>query len=186
LTEISKNIPIAPHDEAPNDNEQNSESKGPKLDRFVKVLLIASIITVTGAIIYTNTQPEEPDIVFFLLNENLEAKDYPSNITQGTTVEFYFHIINNLGTQTEFQVRVYVGTNDTKINSQTGVSNASPLINISKTLNNGDEWTSNKLNHSFNIVGKNQPIVLELWKKTNGQWQYIPDYILFIRMSVSA
>ena len=61
---------------------------------------------------------------------------------------------------------------------------ATYIENHTITLDDGEGWISNKISVMFPLVGNNQPIILELWINTTQGWQYIPDFMLTLRISV--
>ena len=104
------------------DSENFDWKSGLTLEKITKIVLIAGIIVISGAMIYTFTKPEEPDLLFFLLNENQEMKDFQTNSTVGENVSVYTFIENQLGQTENFSVRVYRGNSDISINKSIGVS----------------------------------------------------------------
>ena len=169
------------------DNENFDWKSGLTLDKITKIVLIAGIIVISGAMIYTFTKPEEPDLLFFLLNENQEMKDYQTNSTVGENVSVYAFIENHLGNTENFSLRVYRGNANISINASIGVSenvNAVYLFNYSYTIENEQSIISDMINVPFYEAGLNQTILLELWIKTDNGWEYIPNYILIQNFSI--
>ena len=62
--------------------------------------------------------------------------------------------------------------------------NATLFANQTVQLENNQEWISNPFNISFSTVGDNQIFALELWMETSYGWEFIPDYILIIRLDI--
>lgn len=159
----------------------------PDLEVITRVILIFGILFVSGGIIYVSTRPEEPDLFFFLLNENQVMRDYPTNTTVGEAVKFYVFIENLLGTSEKFAVRIYNTTEEYWINSTIGVSESNEVsYNFNQTveLNHKEEWISNSMELFFHEPGSNQVIILELWQFSVTGWRYIPDFLLTLRISV--
>ncbi|MHA2000665.1 MAG: DUF1616 domain-containing protein [Promethearchaeota archaeon] len=155
-----------------------------KLTRFI---LVFSIICVIGAIIYVESRPPEQDLLFFLLNEDQLMQDYPRNCTVDEPVKFHAFVENHLQKTTEFAIRIYRCETNFTINITTGISEtqgAHYLYNRTQTLTNGQSWVTGMLNVSFPEAGNNQIIILELWKYSGGQWTFIPNYLLTLRIDV--
>ncbi|MBA7580777.1 hypothetical protein ES708_22671 [subsurface metagenome] len=169
------------------DSENFDWKSGLTLEKITKIVLIAGIIVISGAMIYTFTKPEEPDLLFFISNENQELKDYQTNSTVGENVSVYAMIENHLGYTEDFSVRVYRGNSNISINVSIGVSenvNAAYLYNYTYTLENEQSMISEMINVPFYEAGLNQTILLELWINTDNRWQYYPDYILIQNLSI--
>jgi len=98
------------------DSENFDWKSGLTLEKITKIVLIAGIIIISGAMIYTFTKTEEPDLLFFILNENQELKDYQTNSTVGENVSVYAMIENHLGKTEDFSVRVYRGNSNISTN----------------------------------------------------------------------
>ena len=170
-----------------NEEIQDWES-GLKLNTITRVVLVMGIIFILGATIYTVTRPEEPDILFFILNENEVMKDFPTNTTVGETVSLHAFVENNLLHQATFAVMIYRGESNIPLNISMGVADqpqATYLRNQTITLDDGEGWISDQISVEFPSVGNNQPIILELWVNTTQGWQYIPDFMLILRISVN-
>ena len=169
------------------DSENFDWKSGLTLEKITKIVLIAGIILISGAMIYTFTKPEEPDVLFFILNENQELKDFPTNSSVGENVSIYAFIENHLGYTENFSVRVYRGNTDISINDSIGVSenvNATYLYNYTFTLENEQSMISDMINVSFFETGLNS-LIIELWINTDNGWEYYPNYILFLRISIA-
>ena len=169
-----------------NEETQDWES-GLKLNTITRIVLVMGIIFILGATIYTVTRPEEDDLLFFVLNEDQLMKDFPTNTTVGNSVSFHTYIENHLQHQTTFAVMIYRGESDIPLNISTGVVNhpqATYLENQTITLDDGEGWISDKIGVEFPSAGNNQPIILELWVNTTQGWQYIPEFMLTLRISV--
>ncbi len=171
------------------DSENFDWKSGLTLEKITKIVLIAGIIVISGAMIYTFTKPEEQDVLFFILNENQELKDFQTNSTVGENVSVYVLIENHLGYTEDFAVRVYRGNSNISTNISIGVSenvNAVYLYNHTYTLENEKSMISDMINVSFYETGLNQSIIIELWINTENGWEYIPNYILIQRFSIDA
>ena len=171
------------------DSENFDWKSGLTLEKITKIVLITGIIVISGAMIYSFTKPEEQDVLFFILNENQELKDFQTNSTVGENVSVYVLIENHLGYTEDFAVRVYRGNSNISTNISIGVSenvNAVYLYNHTYTLKNEKSMISDMINVSFYETGLNQSIIIELWINTENGWEYIPNYILIQRLSIDA
>ena len=169
------------------DSENFDWKSGLTLEKITKIVLIAGIIIISGAMIYTFTKPEEQDVIFFILNENQELKDFQTNSTVGENVSIYALIENYLGYTEEFSVRVYRGNANLSTNVSIGVSeniNAVYLFNYTYTIEHEQSKISDLINVPFHEAGLNQTILLELWINTDNGWEYYPNYILTQHMEI--
>ena len=163
------------------DSENFDWKSGLTLEKITKIVLIAGIIIISGAMIYAFTKTEEPDVLFFVLNENQELKDFQTNSTVGENVSVYAFIENHLGYSENFSVRVYRGNANLSVNVSIGVSenvNAAYLFNYTYTIEHEQTKISDMINVPFYEAGLNQTILLELWINADNGWEYIPNYIL--------
>ena len=170
-----------------NEDSQDWES-GLKLNTITRIVLVCGIIFVLGATLYTVTRPEEPDLLFFILNEDQVMKDFPTNTTVGGSVSFHAYIENHLQNQATFAVLIYRCEANILRNITTGVADdplAVYLENQTISLDDGEGWISDKINVAFPSIGDRQPIILELWINTTQGWQYIPDYMVYLQISVN-
>ncbi len=168
------------------DSENFDWKSGLTLEKMTKIVLIVGIIIISGAMIYTFTKPEEQDVLFFILNENQELKDFPTNSSVGENVSIHALIENHLGYTENFLVRVYRGNTDISINKSIGVSenvNADYLYNYTYTLENEQSLISDMINVTFFETGLNS-LIIELWINSDNGWEYYPNYILFLRISI--
>jgi len=169
------------------ENSENFDWKsGLTLEKITKIVLIAGIIIISGAMIYTFTKPEEQDVLFFILNEKQELKDFQTNSTIGENVSVYAYIENHLGYTENFSVRVYRGNPNISINVSAGVSenlNAAYLYNYTYTIENEQSKITEMINIPFYEIG-NQTIILELWINSDNGWEYYPNYILTQHMAI--
>jgi uncharacterized membrane protein len=169
-----------------NETTQDWES-GLKFTTITRVILVFGIIFVLGATAYIVTRPEESDILFFVLNENQVMKDFPTNTTVNGTVLFHAFVENHLLHQVTFAVMIFRGESDISLNISTSVVDnpqATYLENLTVTLEDAESWISPKISVSFPASGIKQPIILELWVNTTQGWQYLPNYMLTLRISV--
>lgn len=73
-------------------NSPNSPSDPTSLTHLTRVVLIASIIIVTGFIGYNLLRPEEEFVQFSLLNDELIMGNYPTSVPVGVNLSFYLQI----------------------------------------------------------------------------------------------
>ena len=168
------------------DSENFDWKSGLTLEKITKIVLITGIIIISGAMIYTFTKTEEPDVLFFVLNENQESKDFQTNSTVGENVSVYAFIENHLGYSENFSVRVYRGNANLSVNVSIGVSenvNAAYLFNYTYTIEHEQSIITEMINIPFYEIG-NQTILLELWINSDNGWEYYPTYILTQHMEI--
>jgi uncharacterized membrane protein len=160
------------------DREQN-------LEKITRVILISAIIIVSGFIMYNIFKPEEEFVQFSLLNDRLEMGNYPTQIEPGSNVTFYFQVENYYRGETEYCVKIYQGDQNSTVLPNTGIKNAMHIQNITMKLELEEKWLSEPISILFNTIGSNQFIGLELWQKINGEWQFLPNYVLTLRLNVT-
>jgi uncharacterized membrane protein len=167
--------------------EPNStEDSNRNLERLTRGILLISIVILSGFIVYNLVKPSEEFVQFSIFNDQQQMGNYPTTVPVGTNVTFYFQVQNFYRTPREYQVRIYRGSSESIINPQTGVQGAVSLLNLTRNMHGEETWLSEPINVSFPAVGDNQFIGLELWEKTNGEFRYIPTYVLFLRLNVTA
>ena len=172
----------------PKEGDRSSFFSHLDLDKVVKIVLIASIIIVSIGIVSFLNRPKEQYAIFMVLNEDKRLGDYPTNASVQENVSLHTYVESHYSEETEFMVRVYKGNNDTTITSENGTTNAQWFRNITvEPLSENENWTSQIINVSFDIMGENQTILFELWKKNlQGEWHYVPNQVLFVRIDVIA
>lgn len=164
-----------------------TKPSAPELEKITRIVLIIGIISVSGAIIYTLTLPEEEDLLFFVLNEDQALRDYPTNSTVDESLILYTFIQNSLGEPYNFTVNVFLCENTTIIDPQQSLfqnPHAEFYINQSKLLDNKEEWISNPFSIEFDTPGQNQIIGFELWIYEEGIWTFKSNYILTIHIDI--
>lgn len=157
------------------------------LEKITRIVLIIGILSVSGAIIYTLTLPEEEDILFFLLNEEQMLRDYPTNSSIGNPVTIHLYVQNMMKDAKEFQINIFRGKNSTFIDPDISVfsnPNATHLLNQNISLKHAEEWISDPITVIFPELGENQLIICELWIKNGNSWEYLPGYVLTLRIDV--
>ena len=169
-----------------NENGEKGEN-GIRFARITRIFLLLGIIGVSIAMAYSILNPEkDPDVVFIVLNEEKEMKDYPTHISIGEGIILYAYVQNMWGVDLDFSVHVYRGANIT-VDEQVGVAqnvNATLQQTIEIFIENNNEWISDPINSSFSQKGENYEIIFELWQKKDGNWQYMPQYILIFHFQV--
>jgi uncharacterized membrane protein len=165
--------------------ETTDNSKDPNFEHTTRAILILGILIVSGFIIYDVTRPSEQYVLFSVLNQDKELGNYPSRVAVGQKISFYFYVENHLSDQMEFNVKIYLGNNSSSINPKVGVINALFLGNYSKMVAEGQNWTSSQIDYQFQQVGS-QFIGLELWQQQDGEWKYVENHTLVLRINVTA
>jgi len=157
------------------------------LTKITRVILIVGILGVTGALIYTVSQPEEEDLLFFLLNENQSMGNYPTNITVNSSLTFYIYIQNMRIEDHEYLIKCYTSAANTTIDPMQSVSNnqdfdqiASQTVDLNYTM----EFISDPFDVVFQESGNDQRLVFELWVNRDGTWEFMPNYVLILNLDV--
>jgi uncharacterized membrane protein len=168
-------------------NKRNQSNSPLNFEKSTRIILICGIVFLLGGFIYILTKPEDDDLYFFLLNENQQMRDYPTNSTIGQPIFFHVVVVNYLGIPKNFAIKVYLSSSQNEIDSSIGVHNqpnTNYLFNRTFSLNDQEKWTSDLLNVSFSSSGQNQIIIVELWHQFQGNWVYLDDFLLTLRISV--
>lgn len=167
-----------------NSSVNTDDSIHSSMELTTRAILIIGIIIVSGFIVYDITKTSEPYVLFSVLNQDKELGNYHSNLIVGQKLAYYFYLENHLGETTEFNVKIYLGNSTANINPKIGITNAQFIGNYSKTVQNGENWTSNQLEYQFQNVGS-QFIGIELWQNQNGDWKYVENHTLVLRINVT-
>ena len=155
--------------------------------KITRVILIVGILGVSGAIIYTISQPEEEDLLFFLLNENQSMGNYPTNVSVDVPRTLYIYIQNMRLEDHEYLIKCYQSDSNGTIDPMQSVSNNQDFVQIasqSVDLNYTEEFISDPFDIIFQEPGNDQKLVFELWVNREGSWEFIPDYILILNIDV--
>ncbi len=171
-------------DSDPNKESEDEIKEPVDLEKITRTVLLIGILFVSIGIIYFLTEPEEEYSIFILLNDDEVMGNYPVNASVNENVSLHTYIESHYSEKTEYMVKMYRGNNDTTINSMNGTKNVLYLGNFTIELKNEQNWTSHVINVSFPSLGSNQTAIFELWRKVDGEWQYIPNHILFVRIEV--
>jgi hypothetical protein len=115
----------------------------------------------------------------------MQMGNYTTNLHTDEIMTFYFYVENHLQYAADFNVRVYIGNDQSQIIPGEGILNANLFGNYSLSLENNMNWTSTAISYSFPLVGL-QFIGLELYQNVNNQWQYLDNYTLFLRVNVTS
>lgn len=156
------------------------------LERATRIVLIIAIVIVSGFIVYNLVRPKEEFVQFSILNDHLIMGDYPTQIQAGESVGFYVQVENYYLTAQDFQIKLYCGNATSSMDPVVGVKNATHLQDYTETITADGKWLSPLLTVTFLNVGPNQFVAVELWQKIEGQWHYLPNYIVFLRLNVTA
>lgn len=162
--------------------DSDSENGFKHLSKVVTVSLIAGIIIVSGFTIYYLLTPEPPYHELFILNGEKKGEDYPTEAKTGESIHFYVGVRNYLEKDLTFNVKIYKGNESTDLTKQEDI-NADlnqTLGNI--TIENGEEWVSNKLNISFYEAG-NRTIIAQLYEVKDSEEIYLN--IVYIRLNIT-
>jgi uncharacterized membrane protein len=170
----------------PNIPEKIDSKEDRSLEKPTRAILLIGIIIVSSFIIYDLTRPKEKFVLFSVLNQDKQLGNYTSELKVNESIAFFFYVENHLQQGTDFSVRIYLGNEYSKIIPKTGVYNGTSIANYTTTskLENNANWTSSQIIYKFTQSGI-QFIGLELWKKTDNNWQYCENYTLFLRVNVT-
>ncbi|CAF29916.1 DUF1616 domain-containing protein [Methanococcus maripaludis] len=157
-------------EELKNDFEWKTSSK---LDKFLTVILIISVIASVMTLGYVISAPKQNEkfTEFYLLGPEGKAYDYPTNVFTNEKNEVIIGLVNHEGKSVNYSIEVWLVnlTYDMNIN-QTNISNMYIMDEIPVNLDNrpvhiDENWTKQwETNYNFSI-------------DTSGKWQQW--YLLF-------
>ncbi len=115
-------------------------------------IIIASIILISTVSWRIQSPPAgEPFTEFYILGETRMLQDYPTNLSLGSTQNYWIGIINNEGTETSYSVKAFI--KEESVGGKTGIR-----------LGAGDKWED-----EFGIVprveGTQEKLVFELYRE---------------------
>ncbi|MFX1397084.1 MAG: DUF1616 domain-containing protein [Promethearchaeota archaeon] len=147
-------------------NWLSSSNNSKNFGRALTLCLIIGIATIFGFIIYYINTPEEGFIDFYVLNEEQEFGNYPSNVTRGENVTFYLCVENHIENDFNFRIKYGPCNSTTWIDpTPSGCSNSTlSLVTENITVASGESWGPMPVNVSFQEEGNFQMVIFELWK----------------------
>jgi uncharacterized membrane protein len=163
-----------------------SEKAPINLERATRIVLIIAIIIVSSSIVYNLVRPKEEFVQFSILNDQLIMGNYPTHVKVGESVGFYIQVENYYRTAQDFQISLYRGNSTSSMEPVEGVKNATHLQDYTENVVAEGKWLTPLLNVTFSEVGPEQFVAVELWQKIEGEWHYLPNYIVFLRLNVTA
>ncbi|MBD3197034.1 MAG: DUF1616 domain-containing protein [Candidatus Lokiarchaeota archaeon] len=165
------------------EEQRSLESSYKSFDKIVKISLIAGIIIVSGFIIYYIFTPEPPYHSFFILNEEEQMDNYPTNATVGQNVSFYLGVGNFLEKDLTFRFKILKGDENTTITSSGALNAVLNYTSANYTIQNSFTWISEKLTISFYEAGS-RIIIAELYEITSQTSEKFLN-ILDLEMNIS-
>jgi uncharacterized membrane protein len=154
-----------------------------KLNLLVTFSLICGIIIVSSFIIYYLLTPEPGEITFGILNEDMKAEDYQTKALVNESIFFYSSVGNYLDRNFEFLIKIKKGNHNTILSSMGSNGTLVEIIG-NFTLNQNENWVSQKLNVSFSQSGENQIIITELWEITKNKIEQFNN-IMWLRLNIT-
>ncbi|GAB4315324.1 MAG: hypothetical protein Kow0069_17130 [Promethearchaeota archaeon] len=161
--------------------EKNSTRKLRDLTSLA--LVVSTVLVVSWTAVMVASRTPERHVNFGILNENGEAGPFPSQVSPGETITTYFEVVNHLGRNATIQVRVSLGTSNSRLNLTTGASEVTGLANFTKTLRDGETWTSDPVNISVATPRDGLLAVYEAYEQTPDGYEFIPNKLLFFRFN---
>ncbi len=168
-------------------SEDSKNENSLTLEKITKFVLIFGILCVSGAIGYSFTKPEEKDVIFSILNQDQKMKDYPTHSSTGVPITTFAFVENHLQEDKEFAIRIYQGNENVVHNVSITIDNnpnVEYLFNQTIFLSNEESWISEEIVVSFDNPGENQQIIIELWINSENGWEYMPEYMLNLKIDI--
>ncbi|MHA1148110.1 MAG: DUF1616 domain-containing protein [Promethearchaeota archaeon] len=161
------------------------EQSDQELGKLVKIILIIGILVVSGFIVYYLFHQEPGYVGLGILNDDKKAEDYPTEAKINEEISFYVTVENHMGKEFTFRLKVYRGDEDTKLTSE-GVKDADlDFTTRERTLKDGDDWMSDKYSLSFQEIGEDHKIIVELYE-VNEEDKLVFNNIVYLRLNITA
>ena len=151
-------------------------------ERLVKISLLIGIFVVMGFIIYYSLTPEPGYLYFGVLEDGEELENYTIEAKLDESINFSVIVGNYMKRDYQFRVKVLKGNNNTILFP--GPSNGT-IVHVfeNTTLSHEDTWISSTINVSFNEIGANQLIIIELWEIATEIESFFD--ILWLRLNIT-
>ncbi|MHA1794444.1 MAG: DUF1616 domain-containing protein [Promethearchaeota archaeon] len=128
------------------------------------LLIIALIISSAMLIIEFTSKKAERYSAMALLNENMETGPFPQNISYTDRLTLHVQIFNQEGKTTLYQVRCYIGDQETFVDPHEGTKKGTLLFNDTHVVIENGTWDK-LITLDFNESNAGQKIIIfELWK----------------------
>ncbi|MFX0170010.1 MAG: DUF1616 domain-containing protein [Candidatus Hodarchaeota archaeon] len=154
----------------------------------VLTILMFAIVFTTGTLLVSVwfLPPVEYTSTIALLNENMQAGPYPTNVTQYSNVTVNVDIYNYMGVAQYYYVRTKLANATTMATASTP-SSAPILLEHQRILSHGSRWVI-PIELNMTQVGNNFRLTFELWRydpatdaivwvrnqRGNGLWVHLP------------
>ncbi|MFW9985487.1 MAG: DUF1616 domain-containing protein [Candidatus Odinarchaeota archaeon] len=153
-----------------------------KYTQTVLTILMFGIVFATGTLLVSVwiLPPSQPTPAIALLNENMEARNYPTNVTVNTNITLNIEVYNFMGWVQYFFVRTKLA-NSTTMASATTPSPASLLQQNERIVSTGGVWRF-PVQLNMTTPGLNYRLTFELWQYDSaldaitytGVWIHLP------------
>ncbi|MFX1540656.1 MAG: DUF1616 domain-containing protein [Promethearchaeota archaeon] len=153
-----------------------------KYTQTVLTILMFGIVFATGTLLVSVwiLPPAQLPPTIAMLNENMEARNYPTNVTVNTNITLNIEVYNFMGWVQYFFVRTKLA-NSTTIASATTPSPASLLQQNERIVSTGDVWRF-PVQLNMTTPGLNYRLTFELWQYDSaldaitytGVWIHLP------------
>lgn len=172
-------------DEVKETAKSELEDSNREFAKLVRVALLISIIILSGFIIYYILNQEPGYVVLGILNEDKKAEDYPTEARLNEDIDFYVTVENQLAKELIFRLKVYRGDADTKLTSEGAEKADLNFTTKERTLMQGENWVSDKYSLSFQDIGEDHKIIVELYE-VNEEDKLIFNNIVYLRLNITA
>ncbi len=153
-----------------------------KYTQTVLTILMFGIVFATGTLLVSVwiLPPAQLPPAIAMLNENMEDRNYPTNVTVNTNITLNIEVYNFMGWVQYFFVRTKLA-NGTTMASDTTPSPASILQQNERIVSNGGVWRF-PVQLNMTTPGLNYRLTFELWQYDSaldaitytGDWIHLP------------
>ncbi|MFX1492396.1 MAG: hypothetical protein ACFFBU_09060 [Promethearchaeota archaeon] len=153
-----------------------------KYTQTVLTILMFGIVFATGTLLVSVwiLPPAQLPPAIAMLNENMEDRNYPTNVTVNTNITLNIEVYNFMGWVQYFFVRTKLA-NGTTMASDTTPSPASLLQQNERIVSNGGVWRF-PVQLNMTTPGLNYRLTFELWQYDSaldaitytGDWIHLP------------
>ena len=134
-----------------------------KYTQTILTLLMIGLAVATGTLLVSVwlLPPPEHTAVIAMLNEDMEAGPYPTNVTQYSNISLNIEVYNYLGVVQYFYVRTKLA-NQTTMTNATTPSSAPIILQSERILAHGERWVI-PIELNMTTTGTNFRLTFELW-----------------------
>ncbi len=135
-----------------------------KFTQTILTIIMFGIVLATGSLLVSVwfLPPAEPTPSIAMLNEDMQAGPYPTNVTVNTNITLNIEVSNYMGVVQYLYVRMKLA-NETTMTTATTPSSAPTLQQFERLVPNGGTWRF-PVTLNMTTPGINYRLTFELWR----------------------